>query len=256
MNLEIVRDIWERKAKATPVASMLSADLCHVTSVSELFEYSQRDIDNQMQHVRTLAVDLPHKRALDFGCGLGRTTQALARHFDEVDGIDIAPSFIELAKKYNRHADRCRYHVNERDDLGMFSENCFDLIWCYGVFQVLEPRYCASYIREFFRVLAPGGLVVFHQTTRPGVTFKGLILRTVPKTLRNLYYKRRYGFEVHGMSRRSVIDLIRSSGGTLLQVEHERQTPGPNWLSFRVLCQQVDLLYSPPGTRCYGSEIR
>ena len=144
MNLESVREIWDRKAKATPVGSMLSADLSHIRSVDELFEVTQRDIDHLMRHVKTLAVDLPHRRALDFGCGLGRTTQALARHFDNVDGIDIAPSFIELAKKYNRHGDRCRYHVNERDDLGMFSENCFDLIWCYGVFQVLEPRYCVS----------------------------------------------------------------------------------------------------------------
>lgn len=38
-------------------------------------------------------------RALDFGCGVGRVTQALARQFDLVDGVDIAPSMIAQARR-------------------------------------------------------------------------------------------------------------------------------------------------------------
>src|SRR5436309_8783809 len=30
-----------------------------------------------------------HRHALDFGCGVGRLTRALARHFDECLGVDI-----------------------------------------------------------------------------------------------------------------------------------------------------------------------
>src|SRR5262245_43890016 len=35
------------------------------------------------------------RRALDFGCGLGRLMQPLARHIDRVDGVDIAASMPE-----------------------------------------------------------------------------------------------------------------------------------------------------------------
>ena len=38
------------------------------------------------------------RSALDFGCGIGRLSQALAEHFDQVYGVDISPKMIELAR--------------------------------------------------------------------------------------------------------------------------------------------------------------
>ena len=64
------------------------------------------------EHVRELVdrlteLGLPtHGVVLDFGCGVGRLTQAFADHFDEVWGIDIAPSMIEGAEAFNRHGSR------------------------------------------------------------------------------------------------------------------------------------------------------
>ena len=40
-------------------------------------------------------------RALDFGCGAGRLTQALAEHFDTVVGVDVAPSMIARARSFS-----------------------------------------------------------------------------------------------------------------------------------------------------------
>lgn len=64
-------------------------------------------MDALIEYVRSLNIDCPRKHALDFGCGVGRLTQALAAHFDEVTGVDISPSMIKLAKKYSRHGDGC-----------------------------------------------------------------------------------------------------------------------------------------------------
>src|SRR3954463_8148987 len=61
---------------------------------------------------RLAELDLPTGgTALDFGCGGGRLTQALAQHFDEVWGVDIAPSMIDGAERFNRHGDRVHYVV-------------------------------------------------------------------------------------------------------------------------------------------------
>ena len=38
------------------------------------------------------------KRALDLGCGPGRSTFELSRHFKAVDGVDLSSSFIDIAK--------------------------------------------------------------------------------------------------------------------------------------------------------------
>lgn len=49
------------------------------------------------------AATLGHPRergvALDFGCGVGRLTRALAAFFDRATGVDISSSMIEEAKK-------------------------------------------------------------------------------------------------------------------------------------------------------------
>jgi SAM-dependent methyltransferase len=128
-------------------------------------------------HVRELVgrlteLDLPtHGVALDFGCGVGRLTQAFADHFDEVWGIDIAPSMIEGAEAFNRHGSRVHYVVNDTSDLRRFDDASFDLVFSVIVLQHIRPDIALSYVREFFRICKPGGAVVFqipsHMTCEP-----------------------------------------------------------------------------------------
>ena len=43
--------------------------------------------------------DLSGKRVLDIGCGNGRQTRFLARHFQKVVGVDISAAAVELARR-------------------------------------------------------------------------------------------------------------------------------------------------------------
>jgi SAM-dependent methyltransferase len=119
------------------------------------------EIDALLVWLQKLGVAVRAGRALDFGCGVGRVTQALARTFAECDGVDIAPSMIERANELNRFGDRCRYHVNDCDDLALFRDATFDLVYSVIVLQHIAPEFAGAYIREFTRVLAPGGVLVF-----------------------------------------------------------------------------------------------
>lgn len=56
-----------------------------------------------------------HQRALDFGCGVGRLTQALGARFDEVVGIDISSSKVKLAEELNT-SPNCKFVVNNVAD--------------------------------------------------------------------------------------------------------------------------------------------
>ncbi len=114
-----------------------------------------------MRHVADMNVNIGRKRALDFGCGVGRLTQALANHFDETYGIDVAASMIDQAIQYNRHGAKCTYLVNNEDNLAAFPDDSFDLVFSYIVLQHMRPEYSKGYIKEFLRVLAPGGLIAF-----------------------------------------------------------------------------------------------
>jgi SAM-dependent methyltransferase len=125
------------------------------------------EIDALYARLQELGVAVRPGRALDFGCGVGRLTQALARTFAECDGVDIAPSMIERAHELNRFGDRCRYHVNDRDDLALFDDGVFDLVYSDIVLQHIAPEFSAKYVREFARVLAPGGILVFQLPSHP-----------------------------------------------------------------------------------------
>ncbi|HEX8473727.1 MAG TPA: methyltransferase domain-containing protein [Pyrinomonadaceae bacterium] len=139
----------------------------HKWSLDEFFHTGEWEIRNLIEFAASLDVKFSRRHALDFGCGVGRLTQALGEHFEQCDGVDIAPSMIELATKYNRHGARCRYHLNATNDLKLFSDASFDFIYSNIVLQHMKPEYVKNYIREFIRVLVPGGLLVFQLPTGP-----------------------------------------------------------------------------------------
>lgn len=113
------------------------------------------------QHLAGLGVVPFGGRALDFGCGHGRLTQALAPHFNAVVGIDIAESMVEAARLANKHGDRVTYLHNPRPDLSQFADGSFDFILTMLVLQHMRSEFAKSYLREFMRILRPGGLAFF-----------------------------------------------------------------------------------------------
>jgi SAM-dependent methyltransferase len=131
------------------------------------FATGVEEVDFVLGRVRAVGAPREFTRALDFGCGVGRLTHALGRHFTHVDGVDIAPAMIEKAKALNRLADRCHYHLNERADLSVFETATFDFVYSSITLQHMEPRFSRVYIEEFFRIARPGGVVVFQIPGEP-----------------------------------------------------------------------------------------
>jgi SAM-dependent methyltransferase len=128
--------------------------------IGEFFGSGQTHVDGLV--VRLAELGLPTRGAvLDFGCGVGRLTQAFADHYDEAWGVDIAPSMIEGAEAFNHHGSRVHYVVNERADLSCFEDEFFDLVFSVIVLQHMRPDLALGYVREFFRICKPGGAVVF-----------------------------------------------------------------------------------------------
>jgi len=135
--------------------------------LDEFLATGVHEIEDVLAWLDDLGVAYRIGRALDFGCGVGRLTQALATKFDQCDGVDIAPSMIEHAREINRFGDRCRYHVNDRDDLALFDDATFDFVYSDIVLQHIAPEYSARYVSEFTRILAPGGTVIFQLPSHP-----------------------------------------------------------------------------------------
>jgi SAM-dependent methyltransferase len=97
--------------------------------------------------------------ALDFGCGVGRLTQPLAQRFASCVGVDISQQMIRNAESLNQYA-HCRYVAHSELRLP-FADESFSFIYSNIVLQHMPPHFSQRYLREFVRVLSPGGILVF-----------------------------------------------------------------------------------------------
>lgn len=163
MDLQNLQKNWDQYGKVDPLWAILTKpEKRHGGwDLDEFFQTGVKQIGELLTEIEALKIPLQKRAALDFGCGVGRLTQALGDHFETAHGVDIAPSMIEQAQRYNRHGDRCRYHLNETDNLALFPDDSFDLVYSYVVLHHMRPEYALAYISEFVRVLAPGGVISF-----------------------------------------------------------------------------------------------
>ena len=183
-NIKNLQKNWEGFAKIDPLWAICThpGKIKNKWSKEDFFLTGKIEVETVWKHIKSLGTPVDTKRALDFGCGVGRLTQAFAKHFTSCYGVDISPTMIELANKYNRYPKKCQYLVNDSPDLSLFKDNYFSFIYSSIVFQHMQPRYAKQYLKEFVRILKPGGLMVFQIPDRyKGKHFelKGLSLRTL-----------------------------------------------------------------------------
>jgi len=130
--------------------------------LSEFLATGETEIDTVMSHISSLGVRIDFSGvAFDFGCGIGRLTQALGRRFAKCIGVDISATMIEKAEALNPDPEKCGFHVNRSPSLEMFADDSFSFIYSNIVLQHMSPHYAGRYIREFVRVLRPSGVLVF-----------------------------------------------------------------------------------------------
>jgi len=163
MNIKQLKKRWDSFGKTDPLWAINTwpHKKGKQWQLDEFLRTGEADIAWVMNNIRSLGINLRGSRALDFGCGVGRLTQALANHFEEVCGVDVAPSMIRLAKKYNPHGEKCKFYVNDRADLRLFDDATSEFIYTILTLQHKEPQYAKAYLKEFLRLLVPQGILVF-----------------------------------------------------------------------------------------------
>ena len=183
--------------------------------------------------LRRLPGDLRRRRALDFGCGAGRLTHALAQRFEHTDGVDAAPSMLALAADRHRGVPGCTFHCNAGPDLGMFADHSFDLVYSSLTLQHLPPPWATVFGVELVRLVAPGGALVMQLPDRRH-TRRPPVLQRATARIRRAWQRRRGepAIPLYGVPRADVEALIAGGGLQLTEVEDDGRA-GTAWSSLR-----------------------
>jgi SAM-dependent methyltransferase len=187
--------------------------------VQEFLATGRAEIADAMASLDRLGLCAARDDALDFGCGAGRLTVALAAHFATVTGVDISPSM--LAKAHALHAgnDRCRFVHNDSPQLSAFPDESFDLVYSSLVLQHMPTDLASAYLVEFIRVLRPGGAIVVLVPEAHLRTLRGIVYARAPRRLIGLIQRKVFGYpapmQMNVLPASLVRRLVDAHGGRL-----------------------------------------
>ena len=251
MSLGRLRRQWEAHGRRNALAAILTPSVDQPEwDEAGFLETGRHHVAHLMDEADRLVPHRRRGRALDFGCGIGRLTVALADYYDEVVGVDIADSMVEQARHRNPAPDRIRYEHNTNPDLLRFPTGRFDLVCSWIVLQHMPPPLIRAYVTELVRVVGTGGLLVFQlpvDTVSAEVRERfvaapvrgGTLKSRIPswlvrpyRSLKYIWFRRTSSYmAMYGLARDDVTALVERSGGRLLEVRSDQShgTPCPGF---------------------------
>lgn len=209
---------WESLGTAQPFWSVITDDgfiseRLTAERIAEFYRSGEGEFRNFLAALARAGISLSQKTTcLEYGCGLGRLTQQLARQFPRTIGVDISTAHLELAEKHAGIAGLKGIewvHLQNLSDLGKLPE--VDVIYSLIVLQHNPPPVIEAIIGTFARILKPGGVAYFQVPTyRRGYQFQ------LDAYLEE--WESRDGMEMHVFPQERVFKLFAEAGAVPLSV--------------------------------------
>ena len=237
MSVKTLQRHWEEFARTNPLWAILAnPNRTGGWEQAEFFATGEGDVDHLFSELARLELTCRMKRALDFGCGVGRVTRALATRFEGVVGLDISPEMVRLAKAYNEDRPGCTFAVNTSEQIAQPTD-AYDFVYSRLVPQHIPPGLALRYVAELVRVLSPRGLLVFQlPTPEPRLELAPAgWKRRLPFFLVKAYGRLRDArgrpfpyMAMHGLDVADVTQAVDAAGGRTLHVLPD-QSHGDTW---------------------------
>jgi SAM-dependent methyltransferase len=212
-----------------PHWSVLSSDQFspeHIASTeAEFYLSGATDVAELLATLARAGVDPSgYRTAFEFGCGIGRVTPHLARHFARVVACDVSASHLRLAAARIKATgiENAEIVRATMPDFGMTQP--FDLWYCRIVLQHNPPPVIRLILERACELLTPNGAAVFQVPTyAPRYRFSLTeYLETIEKP---------GNIEMHVLPQQEIFAIAQRAGCVPLQVAEDDSIGVPGWVS-------------------------
>lgn len=220
------REQWEKLGDSDPYWAVLTDPTKKggKWDKDEFFKSGETEIEHVLSNLKKLGKELIFITALDFGCGTGRLSRALAKRFEKVIAVDISSSMLHEAQKANHQFENIDFIHNVSEGLAVVPSGSINFLYSNIVLQHMPANGQIHFIKEFCRVLRPGGSIVFQTPCSSNLkTWTGWLHMLVNNNVLNLVRKIKYGsegiMEIHTLKQEKVLEILHQEDMDTIHVE-------------------------------------
>jgi len=203
----------------------------------DFFQTGIDEIESLLKKTSHLGIQLRFELALDYGCGVGRLSRALSTSFRRVLGVDISDAMLSEARSANAGFDNIQFLRNDGGSLPFVADGTIDLVYSNIALQHSPRKNQRILIKEFCRILRPGGALIFQTPSHPNLgTVNGFLHFLLGNRILNIARRIKHGktriMEMHTIRKDEVLKLLTEEGMAIL--EAERYDPaGTAFINYR-----------------------
>lgn len=211
-----VQEVWHALGEVKPHWSVVTADQFRpdniAASLDHFYATGETNIATVLRTLERNEVDWQRlKRCMDFGCGVGRLTAALARRFEHVHGVDVSASHLEIAREAleKRAPGKVTLHHLERID-AVEDLPSVDFLLSLIVLQHNPPPVMRVLLAGLLGRLRSGGVAVIQIPTYLPAGYRFDVGEYIAGEGRDM--------EMHALPQREVFAVARAAGVDVLEV--------------------------------------